>query len=63
MVPADTTIIDYAMPLMQIERMAKQAHDLCLTKNYKDARDLAMKMSTECRLLYVTLQIMEEREQ
>lgn len=60
---AEDVIIDYAMPLMNIEKMAKKAHDLCLEKNYKDARDLAMKMASECRLLYVTLQIMEERQQ
>lgn len=59
---ANDTIIDYAMPLMAIERMARQAHDLCLEKNFQDARELALKMASECRLLYVTLQIMEERQ-
>lgn len=61
--PAEDVIIDYAMPLMQVERMAKQAHDLCLEKRYKEARDIAMRMASECRLLYTTLQIMEERRQ
>lgn len=61
--PAEDVIIDYAMPLMQLERMAKQAHNLCLEKKYKEAGDIAMKMASECRLLYVTLQIMEERQQ
>lgn len=54
-------IIDYAMPLMQIERMAKQIHDLCLEHRYEEARELTIKMSVEARLLQHTLQVMEER--
>ena len=60
--PAEDVIIDYAMPLMQIERMAKEAHNLCLENKHHEAKDIAMKMASECRLLYVTLQIMEERQ-
>jgi hypothetical protein len=28
-------INDYAMPLMQIERLAKQIHNLCLERKYE----------------------------
>lgn len=60
--PADDVIIDYAMPLMNIERMAKETHLLCLENKYAEARELSLKMASECRVLYVTLQIMQERQ-
>lgn len=54
-------LIDYAMPLMNIERLAKQAHDLCLEKRFKEAREVALKLGSEARVLSVTLMIMDER--
>ena len=55
-------IVDYAMPLMQIERMAKQAHALCLEGKYGEARLLAQQLCVEGRLLQHVLYIMEEKE-
>lgn len=56
-------IVDYAMPLMNIERMAKEAHNLCLSNKFAEAQELSLKMASECRMLYVSLQIMQERTQ
>lgn len=55
-------INDYAMPLMQIERMAKQIHDLCLEYKYEEARLLTQRLCVEGRLLQHVLYIMEEKE-
>jgi len=33
-------ITDYAMPLIQIERMTKVIHDLCLEHKYGEAREI-----------------------
>lgn len=55
-------ITDYAMPLMQIEQMAKKIHDLCLERKYEEARLLTQKLCVEGRLLQHTLHIMDEKE-
>jgi hypothetical protein len=55
-------INDYAMPLMQIERLAKQIHNLCLERKYEEARLLAQSVCVEGRLLQHVLYIMEEGE-
>ena len=56
-------IIDYAMPLMNIERMAKEVHDICLRRGYKEAQELTLKLGAEARLLLHTLKIMQEKEE
>lgn len=55
-------LTDYAMPLMQIERMAKQIHDLCLEHRYEEARLLTQHLCVEGRLLQHILQLMGEQE-
>lgn len=55
-------INDYAMPLMKIERMAKQTHDLCLERKYGEAREVAQLLCVEARMLQQTLRIIEEKE-
>lgn len=55
-------INDYALPLMRIERMAKQAHDLCLECKYAEAGEVAQLLCVESRMLQQTLRIMEEKE-
>ena len=55
-------INDYAMPLIQIERMAKQIHDLCLEQKYAEARRLTQHLCVEGRLLQHVLFLMEEKE-
>lgn len=59
---ATVDLIDYAMPLMNIERMAKEAHDMCLEKRYKEAKEVALRIASEARVLSVTLTIMQEKE-
>lgn len=53
-------IIDYAMPLMKIERMAKEIHDLCLDHKYMVARDMAAELIGEARVLQTTLALMQK---
>jgi hypothetical protein len=56
-------INDYALPLMRVEGMAKQIHDLCLEHRYGEARLVAQMLCVESRMLQQTLRIMEEKEQ
>ncbi len=54
---------DYALPLINIERYAREIHDLCLEHMYMEARELTMKLTVESRILQHTLQIMAEEVQ
>lgn len=56
-------LIDYAMPLMNIESMAREIHDLCLEHKYGEAQEVARFLNAETRVLIHTLHIMEERWQ
>lgn len=56
-------IIDYAMPLINIERMTKEVHNICLQRGYKEAHELTLKLGVEVRVLLHTLKIMQEKEQ
>lgn len=58
----DEGLIDYAMPLMIIERRAKEIHALCLAHKYDQARDKAEELVVEARLLQTTLKHMGEQE-
>lgn len=53
-------IVDYAMPMMVMEKALSKAHDLCLQHKYGEARELALQIATEARLLQQTLRLMEE---
>jgi predicted SpoU family rRNA methylase len=53
---------DYAMPLIKIERMAKEIHDLCLDHKYEAAREITTHLGVENRILQATLAILEEKE-
>lgn len=55
-------INDYAQPLMNIERMAKEIHHLCLNRDYEAARNKAQQLYVEGRLLQHVLRIMEENK-
>lgn len=61
MAPTKDDIVDYAMPLMNIERLARQAHDMCLEKNYDAAIELALKLRVEARILEASLAIMQSK--
>jgi|DEB19_MinimDraft_3_1074340.scaffolds.fasta_scaffold00771_5 hypothetical protein len=54
------SFIDYAMPLMQIEAMAKEIHALCLQRRYKEAEEISVQLGVEARILQMTLRHMEE---
>ena len=55
-------IIDYAMPLINIERKAKRIHDLCLERRYEEAREITTHLGVESRILQATLALLEEKE-
>lgn len=55
-------IIDYAMPLMNIERMAKEAHNHTLKNDLTAAHEVSMLLGAEARILQRTLEIMMERQ-
>ena len=63
MVSQKDDIIDYAMPLMNVERMAREIHDLCLEHKYGEAGLVAQVLCVEARILQHVLRIMEEKEQ
>jgi hypothetical protein len=56
-------IIDYAMPLMNIERMAKDVHNACLAGNLHGALDSAVALAAESKLLINSLKVMIEKEE
>jgi hypothetical protein len=51
---------DYAAPLIKLENLLRQIHDMCLEKHYKDAAVLCGPVIAEARILAATLTIMEE---
>lgn len=53
-------LIDYAMPLMNIERLAKKIHDHCLERQYEKARDVASEIIGETRVLQAVLGLMQK---
>ena len=55
-------IIDYAMPLMNIERMVKEIHNLCLNNDYASASELTLHLGAEVRILSAVLAIMQNKE-
>jgi hypothetical protein len=56
------TVTDYAMPLIEIERMARAIHGLCLERKYGQARELTTHLGVENRILQATLALLEEKE-
>lgn len=57
----DTVLIDYAEPLMKIERLAKEVHDRCLHHSLADAEEKALELVVESRLLVQTLRHMQNK--
>lgn len=56
-------IVDYAMPLMNIERLAKHIHHECLDDELWAAFNLAIALSAESKLLINSLKVMIEKEE
>lgn len=55
-------LIDYAKPLINIDEFTKQIHDSCLKGDYLKARDQAILLSAEAKVLQHVLTLMEERK-
>lgn len=53
-------VIDYAMPLIKIERLSKEIHDLCLEHKYDPARDKTADLIGEARVLQAVLKLMQK---
>jgi len=57
----EDVLIDYATPLMAVERLAKEVHDKCLHASLADAEEKALELVTEARLLVQTLRHMQHK--
>lgn len=55
-------IVDYAMPLIRIDRLAKQIHDCCLDNDLKSAEEFALRLIAEGRILRTSLAIMQDKD-
>ena len=55
-------VIDYAKPLIAIEFMTRVIHDACLSQNYTGAKDIAVELAVEVKLLLNTLTHMAEEQ-
>lgn len=53
---------DYALPMMRIEKMLRDLHNLLLKKKYDDSLELSTKITAESRLLTQTLKLMDEHK-
>ena len=56
-----STIIDYAMPMMRIEKLLKEMHNDLLQKDFERAQESALMLITDARLLYNTIALMKEQ--
>ena len=57
----DDVLIDYATPLMDVERLAKEVHERCLHGTLAEAEEKALELVTEARLLVQTLRHMQNK--
>ena len=52
-------IVDYAMPMLKIEKYLRDIHDLCLARKYAAAADMCPLVSVESRILSASLVLMQ----
>lgn len=57
----EDVLIDYATPLMNVERLAKEVHDRCLHSTLAQAQEKALELVAEARLLVQTLRHMQDK--
>ena len=57
-----TDIVDYAAPMIRMEKMMRKVHDLCLVHRYEEARDVTIELGAEARMLQHVLKLMDEKE-
>ena len=55
-------MIDYAAPMMRIEKLLKDMHNDLLDNKMDDAQQKAITLITETKLLLNTLVIMQEKD-
>jgi hypothetical protein len=55
-------LIDYAAPMMRIERLLRDLHDLLLDGKFDEAIELSPVITTESKLLQNTLVLMKENK-
>ena len=58
----DETFIDYAGPLMAVERLAKEAHNACLERSYAAAQEAMLQLIAEARLALQAIRHIDEKE-
>lgn len=57
-----TDIIDYAGPLIRIERFVRDIHEMCVDTKYDDAQERVLQLGAEVRYLHHTLELMKEKQ-
>jgi hypothetical protein len=57
-----TDLIDYAAPMMRVEKLLKEMHNSLLDKNMVNAHHQALALIVEARVLRNTLVLMQEKE-
>jgi hypothetical protein len=55
-------LIDYAAPMMRIERLLRDLHDLLLDGKFDEAIELSPVITTESKLLQNVLVLMKENK-
>ena len=55
-------IVDYAMPLIRIDQLARATHDRCLRHDLKSAEEFALRLIAEGRILRTSLAIMQNKD-
>jgi hypothetical protein len=60
--PMTTELIDYAAPMMRVEKLLKEMHNSLLDKDMITAHEKALALIVESRVLCNTLILMKEQE-
>lgn len=58
----ETVHIDYAGPLMAVEKLAKEVHNACLDRDFDLAQEKVMALIVEARLTHMSIKHMQEKE-
>lgn len=53
-------LIDYARPMINMENLMREAHELCLAKKYEQAIDKVLLLGAEAKVLRHILTIMSD---
>lgn len=55
-------LVDYATPMMCIEKMLRDMHNLLLKNKFEEAIELSLAITAEAKLLNNTLVLMREKQ-